>query len=89
MGIEFEIPNDKLPILIGHKKVRDYLVFGTKINFTRKARWVLDRHKNISPEGSAYTGVIYRHSAIIAFAHAALNGVDVFVADIRNAHLKY
>ena len=65
-----------------------HLVFDVKMDFTRKARWVLDGHKTPSPIGSTYAGVVSRESVRIAFTCAALNDVDIFAADIRNACLQ-
>ena len=59
-----------------------------KLNFERKARWVLDGHKTANPVGSTYYGVVSRESVRIAFTIAALNGVDVCAADILNAYLQ-
>jgi len=35
-----------------------------------------------------YAGVVSRESVRIAFTYAALNGLDIFAADIRNAYLQ-
>ena len=64
------------------------IVWDVKMDFTRKARWVLDGHKTPDPEGSTYAGVVSRESVRIALTYAALNGLDVFAADIRNAYLQ-
>ena len=58
------------------------------MDFTRNARWVLDGHNTPDPVGSTYAGVVSRYIARIAFTYAALNGLDVFVAEIRNAYLQ-
>ena len=58
------------------------------MDFTRKARWVLDGHKTPDPSGSTYAGVVSRESVRIAFTYAALNGLQVCAADIRNAYLQ-
>ena len=58
------------------------------MDFTRKARWVLDGHKTPNPIGSTHAGVASRDSIRIAFTCAALNGLDVFAADVRNACLQ-
>ena len=55
--------------------------------FTRKARWLLGGHKTPDPVGSTYAGVVSRENVRIAFTYAALNGIDVFASDIRNAYL--
>ena len=60
-------------------------MFDMKMDFTHKGRWVLNRHKTPSLEGSTYAGVASQESARISFACPALNGVDAFVADIRHA----
>ena len=65
-----------------------HLVFDVKTDFTRKAIWVLDGHKTPDPVGSTYAGVVSRESMRIAFTYAALNGLDVFAADVRNAYLQ-
>ena len=59
-----------------------------KMDFTRKARWVLDGHKQADPEGSTYAGVVSKESVRIALTYAALNGLNVCAADIRNAYLQ-
>ena len=64
------------------------MVFDVKMDFTRKARWVLDGHKTPDPEGSTYAGVVSRESVRIAFTYAALNDLDIFAGDIQNAYLQ-
>ena len=59
-----------------------------KMDFTRKARWVLDGHKTPDPIRSTFAGVVSRESVRIAFAYAALNGLQVVAADICNAFLQ-
>jgi hypothetical protein len=51
-------------------------------------RWVLDGHKQADPEGCTYAGVVSRESVRIALTYAALNGLEVCAADIRNAYLQ-
>jgi hypothetical protein len=63
-------------------------VWDLKMDFTRKARWVLDGHKTPDPEGSTYAGVVSRESVRIALTYAALNGLPVCAADIQNAYLQ-
>jgi hypothetical protein len=58
------------------------------MDFTRKARWVLDCHKLTTSEGSTYAGVVFRESVRIALTYAALNGLEVCAANIRNAYLQ-
>ena len=49
---------------------------------------VLDGHKTPDPIGSTYAGVVSSESICIAFTYAALNGLDIYAADIRNAYLQ-
>ena len=58
------------------------------MDFTRKARWVLDGHKAPDPDGSTFAGVVSGESVRIAFTYAALNGLDVLATNIRNAYLQ-
>jgi hypothetical protein len=64
------------------------MIFDVKMDYTRKARWVLDGHKTPPPERSTYAGVVSRDSVRIALTYAALNDLDVWAADIRNAYLQ-
>ena len=53
-----------------------------------KVRWFLGGHKTVEPIGSTYAGVVSRESVRIAFTDDALNRVNIFAADIRNAYLQ-
>ena len=89
VGIAFELLEEGVSAPPGWHKVTGHLVFDVKMDFTRKARWVLDGHRTADPVGiSTYAGVVSRESVRIAFTYAALNGLDVFAADIRNAYLQ-
>ena len=88
VGIAFEILEDGKTAPKGWTKVTGHLVWDVKMDFTRKARWVLDGHKQADPEGSTYAGVVSRESVRIALTYAALNGLNVCAADIRNAYLQ-
>ena len=88
VGIAFEVLNDGQHAPVGWRKTTGHLVWDVKMDFTRKARWVLDGHKTPDPIGSTYAGVVSRESVRIAFTYAALSGLDVFAADIRNAYLQ-
>ena len=86
VGIAFEVLEEGEKAPVAWCKVSGHLVFDVKI--TRKARWVLDGHKMPKPTGSTYAGVVSRESVCIAFTYAALSGLDVCAADIRNAYLQ-
>ena len=88
IGVAFEILEDGKTAPVGYTKVSGHLIWSVKMDFTRKARWVLDGHKTPDSVGSKYAGVVSRESVQIAFTYAALNDLDVGMADIRNAYLQ-
>ena len=88
VGVAFKILAEGQPAPRGWHKVTGHLVWDVKMDFTHKARWVLDGHKTLDAEGSTYAGVVSRESIRIVFLYAALNGLDVFSADIHNAYLQ-
>lgn len=88
VGIAFEILEQGQQAPPGWRKASGHLVWDVKMDFTRKARWVLDGHKQPSPNISTYAGVVSRESVRIAFTYAALNGLKVCAGDILNAYLQ-
>ena len=86
--VAFEILEDGKTAPAGYTKVSGHLISSVKMDFTRKARWVLDGHKTPDPVGSKYAGVVSRESVRIAFTYAALNELGVCMADIRNTYLQ-
>ena len=86
--VAFEILDEGVHAPHGWKQVTGHLVWDVKMDFTRKARWVLDGHKTPDPIGSTYAGVVSRESVWIALTYAALNDLDVFTANIWNAYLQ-
>ena len=78
-SIAFEVLPEGNRAPPGWNKVTGHLVFDVKMDFTRKARWVLDGHKTPDPIGSSYAGVVSRESIRIAFTYAALNDSDVLL----------
>ena len=73
---------------MGWKPSSSHLVFDVKMDFTLKARWVKDGHRRPDPECSNYAGVVSRETIRIALTYAALLGINVLAADIRNAYLQ-
>ena len=65
IGIPFDMLENGQVIPVRHKRTSGYKIFDIKMNFTRNSRWELDRHKNLSHEGSAHTGVVPRESVRI------------------------
>jgi hypothetical protein len=88
VGAAFEVLEESMKAPVGWSKVTGHLVWDVKMDFTRKARWVLDGHKTPNPIRSTHAAAASRDSIQIAFTCAALNGLNVFAADIRNACLQ-
>ena len=88
VGVAFEILEEGQSAPPGWKKASGHLIWDVKMDFTRKARWVMDGHKTPDPIGSTFGGMVSRESVRIAFTYPALNGLQVFAADIRNAYLQ-
>ena len=88
ISIAFEVLDGNQHVPVGWRKVTGHMVFDVKMDFTRKARWVLDGHKTPDISGSTYAGVVSRESVRIALTYAALNGLKVCAGDIRNAYLQ-
>ena len=88
VGITIEILSDSRA-LPGWTKQTGHLIWDLKMDFTRKAQWVLDDHKMPSPIGSTYAGVVLHESVWIAFTYAALNGDDVCAADTQIDYLRH
>ena len=86
--VAFEILEEDQPVPIGWVQSSGHLVFDVKMDFTRKARWVKDGHRTPDPEASTFAGVVSRDSVRVALTYAALNGIDVQAADIKNAYLQ-
>jgi hypothetical protein len=62
VGIAFEILLEGKSAPPAWKKVTGHLVWDLNMDFSRKSRWVLDRHKTASPFGSTYAGVVSREN---------------------------
>ena len=58
------------------------------MDFTRKARLVAEGCRTPNPVISTDAGVVSRESVRIAFTYAALNGLDVWAADVQNEFLQ-
>ena len=88
VGIAFEILDEDKSAPVGWSKESVHLVFDVKMDFTRKARRVLDGHQSADPVGSTYAGLVSRDSVHISLTYASLNDIDVLAADIQNAYLQ-
>jgi len=88
VGVAFKILGDDENLPVGYTQSSGHIVFDVKMDFTRKARWVKDGHRTPDLEDSKYAGVVSRESVRIALTYAALHGIEVLAADIRNAYLQ-
>ena len=86
--VEFEVLPERQNPPVGWSKVTGHLIWDVKMDLTLKERWVLDEHKNPGPIGSTCSGVVSREIVRITFVCAALNGIELSAADIRNAYLQ-
>ena len=72
----------------GYQFVRCHLVFDIKMeDFRRKARLVAGGHMTDVPPTITYASVVSRETVRIALTIAALNDLEVKVADILNAYV--
>ena len=62
VGVAFEILEERQKAPPGWSKASGHLIWDVKMDFTRKARWVLDGHKTPDPIGSTFAGVVSRES---------------------------
>ena len=62
------------------------MIFDVKMDFTRKARFVVGGHLTDAPSSVTYSRVVSRDSVCLAFLVAALNGLDVMACDIGNTY---
>ena len=88
VSIAFEVIDDDEQLPTGYKPASCHIIFDVKMDFTRKARYVLDGHRTADPDGSTYAGVVSRESVRIALTYAALNDVSICAGDILNAYLQ-
>ena len=88
VSISFHILDTDENIPVGYRHATGRIIFDVKMDFTRKAQWVLDGHKCPDPYGSTYAGVVSRDSVRISLTYAALNYLEICAADIRNAYLQ-
>ena len=62
IGVAFEILEDGKTARAGYTKVPGHLIWSVKMDFMRKARWVLDGNQKPDPVGSKYAGIVSRES---------------------------
>ena len=88
VAVAFKLKDNDERIDKDYKYVGFHMVFGIKMDFTRRAHLVTDGHKVPDPAVSTYSGVVSRESLRIAFICTALNKLDIMAADIGNAYIQ-
>ena len=86
--VAFDTLEDGTNVEPGRTFLNCYMIFETKIDFKRKAIYVANGAKTPNLSTSSYAGVVCRESVRIEFTLAALNGLDIISADIKNAYLQ-
>ena len=87
IGVTFDILETGEVASMSYKKTSGQIVFDIKIDFTRKAQWVINGHKNSVPERSTYARVVSRESTRITFTYTVLNDIDIYVSNMQNAYI--
>jgi hypothetical protein len=86
--IAFKILNGEESAPTTYQLIRCHMIFDVKMeDFGRKARFVAVGDTTDTPNAITYASVVSRESVSIALTLAALNYVDVKMADIENAYL--
>jgi hypothetical protein len=86
--IEFKILNGEESAPPIYQDIRYHMIFNIKMeDFRRKARFVAGGHTTDTPHAMTYASVLSMESVRVALTLAALNDVDVKMADIENAYL--
>jgi hypothetical protein len=86
--IAFKILNGEEAVPPAYQQITCHMIFDVKMeDFRRKARFVAGGHTTDTPHAMTYAIVVSRESVKIALTLAALNDLDVKMADIENAYL--
>ena len=87
VNVAFKLLKDGQKVPPTYQEITCHLIFEVKFDLRRKACYVAGGHLTSTPEHMTYSSVVSRESVRIAFLVAALNGLDVWAADIQNAYL--
>jgi hypothetical protein len=87
-SVAFHILDDGENPPVGLQWIPFHMIFDIKCDFTRKARFVTSGHWMDAPTQLTYFSIVTRDSVHIAFLIAALNDLDILLADVGNAYLQ-
>ena len=82
-----QVRSGKESTMIEFPEIRCHVIFDVKMDFTRKARFVVGGHTTDTPGSITYSSVVSRDSVRLAFLIAGLNYLDVLGGDVTNAYL--
>ena len=86
--IAFGIKETSTTPPVGYQQIRCHGIFDVKMDgFARKYRMVAGDHTTEAPKTLIYASVVSRESVRIVLTMAALNDLEVKVADIQNVYL--
>jgi hypothetical protein len=86
--IEFKIPNGDESAPPTYQEIRYHMISDVKMeDFCRKARTIAGDHTTDTSHVMTYASVVSRDSVMIELTLAALNNLDVKMADIENDEL--
>jgi hypothetical protein len=86
--IAFKILNGEESAPPTYQEIRCHMIFDVKMeDFRRNARFVSGGNTTDTPHAMTYASVVSRESVRISLTLAALNDVDVKMADIENEYL--
>eukprot|EP00804_Cyclotella_cryptica_P026575 CCRYP_014011-RA/>CCRYP_014011-RA protein AED:0.14 eAED:0.14 QI:0/0/0/1/0/0.25/4/0/793 len=86
--VAFDILADGAAPPLDHQFVRCHMIFDVKMEeFQCKARLVAGGHATKAPATLTYASAVSRETVRIALLIAALNGVDIWAADVLNAYI--
>ena len=86
--VAFDVKEKNTRVEPAREYLECYTIFDVKMDFTRKARHVANGAKTQDIATSTYAGVVSKDTVRIAFTYAALHGLDLYAADIKNAYLQ-
>jgi hypothetical protein len=86
--IAFKIINGEESAPPTYQEIHCHMIFDVKMeDFRRKARFVAGGHTTDTPHAMTYASGVSRETVRIALTLAALNDLDIKMADIENAYL--
>ena len=82
-----EVKKGKVDSMHGYQDITFHVIFDVNMDFTRKARLVVNVSKTEAPVAMTYPIIVSKDSLRIAFLIEALNYLYVMACDIGNAYL--